>query len=97
MALAKRYEVYLPLKYTDGRLVEAEKFSLLEDELVERLGGLTSMQQDSLHALRGFWKHKGQIYQDEIVVLTVYAFAEVEHSDDFWRSHKTVLKERFPS
>jgi hypothetical protein len=36
------YWLCLPLKYNDGRLVEAAKLTWVEDEIVSRAGGLTA-------------------------------------------------------
>ena len=95
MRAAKRYEIYLPLRYNDGTRIERRKFQQVERELLEEFGGFTAMQQDSLHALRGFWEYKGQVYQDEIVLFTVYTFEEFEGAEVFLSHYKQVLKEKF--
>ena len=38
----KAIEIYLPLDYNDGRSIEAAKYVPLEDELLERFGGVIS-------------------------------------------------------
>jgi len=42
---ARRYEIYLPVFYNDGSEVEPEELLQVERELVERFGGVTSMQR----------------------------------------------------
>jgi hypothetical protein len=43
--IVRRYEIYLPLLYNDGTPIEPEKFDYVERELVERFGGVTSVQR----------------------------------------------------
>jgi hypothetical protein len=38
-------EIYLPLDYNDGRPMEESKYVHLEDELLTRFGGVTSIQR----------------------------------------------------
>jgi hypothetical protein len=37
----KKYEIYLPLKYNDGREIEAEKIKQIREELIAVFGALT--------------------------------------------------------
>jgi len=37
----KKYEIYLPLKYNDGREIEAEKIKQIREELVGMFGART--------------------------------------------------------
>ncbi len=43
--IVRRYEIYLPLFYNDGTPIEPEKFDQIERDLVERFGGVTSVQR----------------------------------------------------
>lgn len=38
----KKYELYLPLKYSDGREIEAEKIKQIREELIAVFGALTA-------------------------------------------------------
>ena len=68
----KAIEIYLPLDYNDGRSIEAAKYVPLEDELLERFGGVTSTQR--LFALKGLWQSGSQVFQDRVVVFSVMDF-----------------------
>ena len=37
----RKYEIYLPLKYNDGKAIESEKIVEVWDELAEAFGGIT--------------------------------------------------------
>ncbi len=65
-------EIYLPLDYNDGRPIEEIKFSSLEDELLDRFGGVTSIQKD--FPLRGLWRSEVTTFQDRVVIFTVIDF-----------------------
>jgi hypothetical protein len=48
----KEYDIFLPLRYNDGKPIEADKFQALQKELLDRFEGLTFFPQ----ANQGFWK-----------------------------------------
>jgi hypothetical protein len=91
---AWRYEIYLPLTYNDGRDIEGAKFVDTEIELFARFHGLTAMQRDSATALRGLWEEAGRIFEDRIIVLTIYADAASD-AYEFLKGYKERLKQRF--
>ena len=37
----RKYDIYLPLKYIDGKAIESEKIVGIWDELAEVFGGIT--------------------------------------------------------
>jgi hypothetical protein len=43
----KKYEIYLPLKYNDGREIEAAKIKQIREELIAVFGALTVSSQSS--------------------------------------------------
>jgi len=43
----KEYDVYVPLTYSDGRLIETEKLAGLKDLLLGVFGGLTFFPQEN--------------------------------------------------
>ena len=47
-------EIYLPLEYNDGRLILESKFISLQQELLNRFGGVTSVQRQ--FPLQGVWQ-----------------------------------------
>ena len=91
----KAIEIYLPLDYNDGRSIEAAKFVPLEDELLDRFGGVTSIQRH--FPLRGLWHSGRQVFQDRVVVFSVMDFGT---QTEFERIHylerlKSRLKRKF--
>ena len=50
----KKYETYLPLKYNDGREIEAEKIKQIREELIAIFGALTVSSQSVPY--QGSWK-----------------------------------------
>jgi hypothetical protein len=65
----REYDLFLPLRYNDGRPIEGRKFQQVQSELLDEFGGLTYFPQ----ANQGFWKLGGVTYRDEIVVYRVLA------------------------
>lgn len=65
-------DVYLPLDYNDGRLIEEAKFVALQRELLQRFGGVTSTQRQ--FPLQGLWQAHGQVFDDQVIVFTVMDF-----------------------
>ena len=53
----KKYEIYLPLKYNDGREIEAEKIKQIREELIAVFGALTVSSQSAPY--QGIWKYGG--------------------------------------
>jgi hypothetical protein len=69
---ARRYDVYLPLTDNDGVLFPGEKFTAVENVLIERFGGLTSQRRE--FAFRGTWREGTKVYSDRVIVLTAIDF-----------------------
>jgi hypothetical protein len=65
----KEYDIFLPLRYNDGRPVETHKFQQLQAQLLEQFDGLTYFPQ----ANQGFWKLGEVTYRDEIIILRLLA------------------------
>jgi hypothetical protein len=51
---ARRYDLFLPLTYNDGRQVEDAKFDAVERRLLAQFGGLTAQQR--AFPLQGIWQ-----------------------------------------
>jgi hypothetical protein len=69
---ARRYEVYLPLAFNDGRTIPAELFENVEMRLLDHFGGVTSQQRD--FPLRGIWQGETHLYLDQVIVMTTLDF-----------------------
>jgi hypothetical protein len=83
----KEYDIYLPLRYNDGKPIEGRKFQQLQAELLDQFGGLTYYPQ----ANQGFWKLADITYRDEIVIYRVLA-GETRGARRFLRELKVKLK-----
>ena len=81
----KEYDLFVPLYYNDGRQIEAQKFQDLQQQLLDRFGGLTFFPQPN----EGFWTMAGVTYRDEIVIYRVITSSEQEA-----RRFLSALKER---
>ncbi len=65
-------EIYLPLDYQDGRPIPEPKYVSLQQELLSRFGGVTSVQRQ--FPLQGIWQSGQDIYHDRVVVFSVMDF-----------------------
>lgn len=88
-------EIFLPLDYNDGRPISASKFTAVQEELLARFGGVTSMQRQ--FPLQGAWKSGGAVYHDRVVVFTVMDFGEGTQLESlrYLERLKSRLKKRF--
>jgi len=84
------YEIYLPLRYSDGHPIEEEKFGLTREELVGRFGGLTSTPPG--FPLEGWWRSLHGVVRDDIAIWTVVTQVD---DDLFFLEYKETLKQRF--
>lgn len=69
---ARRYDIFLPLAYNDGRPIPTELFDDVECRLLAHFGGVTAQQRN--FQLRGAWQSESQIYLDQVIVLTTLDF-----------------------
>jgi hypothetical protein len=81
----KAYDLFVPLYYNDGRQIEAQKFQVLQQQLLDQFGGLTFFPQPN----EGFWTMGGVTYRDEIVIYRV-----LTSNDQEARRFLSALKER---
>ena len=65
----RRYEIYLPLKYNDGKEIESEKIKQISEELIGRFGAITVSSRSSPY--QGTWKYGGVEYIDDIIKIDV--------------------------
>ena len=63
----RRYEILLPVKHNDGRLVSWDLLEQTREELVKRFGGITGAPQTYL----GIWIHEGTRFEEEMRRFTV--------------------------
>jgi hypothetical protein len=69
---ARRYDVYLPLQFNDGRRIPRRRFYDLEQQMLARFRGVTSMQEK--FPLSGAWLGESKLYIDQVIVVTALDF-----------------------
>jgi hypothetical protein len=69
---ARRYDLYLPLTFNDGRPIADSQFESAERRLLAHFGGVTSQQRN--FPLRGVWQGETRLFLDEVIVMTVLDF-----------------------
>ncbi len=85
----KKYEIYLPLKYNDGREIEAEKIKQIREELIAVFGALTVSSQSAPY--QGIWKYGGVDFIDDIIKMEILATAD-RKTERFFKQFKQRLK-----
>ena len=85
----KKYEIYLPLKYNDGREIEAEKIKQIREELIAVFGALTVSSQSAPY--QGTWKYGGVDFIDDIVKIEIIAGND-RKTQRFFKPFKERLK-----
>jgi hypothetical protein len=88
-------ELYLPLDFNDGRPIPESKYVSLQQELLNRFGGVTSVQRQ--FPLQGVWQSGTDVYQDRVVVFSVVDFREETQLDclRYLEKLKGRLKKKF--
>ena len=76
----KKYEIYLPLKYNDGREIEGEKIKQIREELVSEFGARTVSSQSAPY--QGVWKYRGMDFI-EILLRSRLSPAPIERLKSF--------------
>jgi len=85
----KKYEIYLPLKYNDGREIDAEKIKLIREELIDVFGAVTVSSQSAPY--QGTWKYGGVDFIDDIIKIEIIAGDE-RRTERFLKRFKQRLK-----
>jgi hypothetical protein len=86
----RRYEILLPQRSNDGQPFPEELGVQTLLELEERFGAASSETQ----VVRGFWRHEGQRYRDELVRVFVDV-QDTPEAREFFHQFKETLKARF--
>ena len=86
----RRYEILLPLRFNDGRLVPDDLVADTLLELEQRFGAVSAETQ----TIRGLWRNEGESYRDDLIRVFVDVADETEHRQ-FFLELKARLKARF--
>lgn len=65
----RKYDVYLPLKYNNGKPIEPVKISDICDELADVFGAITVSPLTAPH--QGRWKYGGVEFIDDIIKVEI--------------------------
>jgi hypothetical protein len=82
--------VLLPLRFNDGQPVPEEAVADTLLELEQRFGAVSCETQ----SIRGYWRHEGESYRDDLIRVFVDAADEPEHRQ-FFLEFKERIKLRF--
>ncbi len=85
---AKEYDVYVPLRYNNGKAVEPWKIESIGERLLDEFGGLTFFPQPN----QGHWRMGPVTFRDEIVVFRVLT-EKVRPARRFFHRFKAALQE----
>ena len=83
------FEVYLPLFYNDGQIIEPEKFARIKEEILNQFGGITMTSLFGNPIYDGFWTEPetGHVHRDKNAVFTVLT-PRTEESINFFLNKK---------
>jgi hypothetical protein len=65
-------EIYMPLDFNDGKPIPESRYVSIQQELLSRFGGVTSVQRH--FPLQGLWQAGAEVYHDRVVVFSVIDF-----------------------
>jgi hypothetical protein len=86
---SRRFEILLPTRFNDGRLVPNELIADTLLELRREFGAVSSETQ----VIRGYWEHQGQSYRDELVRVFVDV-VDAPESRQFFQDFKEKVESR---
>ncbi len=85
----RRFEVFLPLQFNDGRPVPKELLGDAALEIVHNFGGATYEAQP----IRGFWLHQGTLYREKFSRVMV-DFPDTAKNRQWMREYKARWRRR---
>ncbi len=83
----RRFEILLPLQFSDGREVSPEWLAEAVLEIVEKFNAASYETQK----VEGHWRHQGIIYRDNLVKIVIDA-ADEEANRAWMRDYKARWK-----
>ena len=86
----RRFEVLLPLRFNDGEPVPETVVAETLMELEQRFGAVSCETSTT----RGYWRHEGDSYRDDLVRVYVDVDDDPSHRA-FFLEFKEALKARF--
>src|SRR5215216_2697121 len=87
----KKYEIYLPRRYNNGKKIEPQKLKEIRQQLVAVFGALTA---SSLSApLQGTWRYGGVEFVDDIIRIEIITDEDLRFFKSFKRQLKRELRQ----
>jgi uncharacterized protein YnzC (UPF0291/DUF896 family) len=86
----RKYEIYLPLKYNDGKDIEPERIKQIKEELISKFGAITVSSRSSPY--QGTWKYGGVEYIDDIIKVEIVVSGD-KATKEYLKAFKERLKE----
>jgi hypothetical protein len=83
----KEYDLYVPLTYNDGTLIEPRTIERIGQGLLEQFGGVTFFPQPN----EGLWRMGPVTYRDQIVIFRVLS-ANARRARRYFKALKQELK-----
>lgn len=85
----QKYEIYLPLKYNDGREIEPAKIKQIREELIAVFGAITVSALSA--PFQGTWRYGGVQFIDDVIKVEVIVAGDLA-TNRFFRKYKQHLK-----
>jgi hypothetical protein len=85
----KKYEIYIPVKYNDGKEIEPRKLERISERLMAVFGAVTVSPVSAPY--RGIWRYGGVQFIDKIIRIEVITSEELS-SRRFFKKFKHRLK-----
>lgn len=85
----KKYEIYLPLKYNDGKKIESEKLKEIRQQLMAVFDGITLSSMSAPY--EGTWRSAGVEFKDNIIRIEIIT-TEDPDSLRYFKNFKRQLK-----
>jgi hypothetical protein len=82
-------QLFLPVYDETGTVFPEAHFAAVRKQLTDRFGGVTAY---SRAPAQGFWKEKGTVHRDDIVVFEVMTKDLDKH---WWESYRQMLEVQF--
>jgi hypothetical protein len=86
-----KYEIYLPLKYNNGAVIEREKIKQIRQQLMAVFGAITISSKSA--PFEGTWRYGGVEFVDDIIRIEIITNEEVEFFKSFKKRLKRTLRQ----
>jgi len=85
----KKYEIYLPVRYNDGKKIERLKLEGIREQLMAVFGAVTVSPMSAPY--QGTWRYGGVEFTDDIIRIEILTKEDMD-SHRFFKNFKRQLK-----